>query len=100
MRSGPLRRILLLSYGYTWNEAVQLKSLTISTLWAIAQDLVMRYGPPGRILQCAVCHSAGFWLSAMAIAPNQLPVLPMWRETTPIFFFSCQILSRNCEAKK
>jgi hypothetical protein len=55
-RSGPLWRIWLNAMGHfggfgyaLWatarNEAVQYKSVVISAQWAIAQDLVMRYGP-------------------------------------------------------
>jgi hypothetical protein len=55
MRYGPLRRIWLYAMGHCggfgyalWatagNEAIQLKYVLISALWAIAQDLVMRYG--------------------------------------------------------
>jgi hypothetical protein len=55
-RYGLLRRIWLYAMGHCgrfgyalWatarNEAVQYKSAVISALWAIAQDLVMRYGP-------------------------------------------------------
>jgi uncharacterized membrane protein YpjA len=52
---GPLRWIWLYAMGHcsgfgyalwatTRNEAVQYNSVVISALWAIAQDLVMRYG--------------------------------------------------------
>jgi hypothetical protein len=55
VRYGPLRWIWLYvmghcgGFGYAlWatarNEAVQYKSVVISVLWAIAQDLVMGYG--------------------------------------------------------
>jgi hypothetical protein len=55
VRYGPLRRIWLYAMGHCgrfgyalWatarNEAVQYKSIVISALWAIVQDLVMRYG--------------------------------------------------------
>ncbi len=62
VRYGPLWRIWLYAMGHCggfgyalWatarNEAVQYKSVVISALWAIAQDLVMRYkvnrGPNG-----------------------------------------------------
>jgi hypothetical protein len=45
----------------------------ISTLWAITQDLVMRYGPQYSIWLCAMSRSAGFGYALWAIAPNQLP---------------------------
>jgi hypothetical protein len=56
LRYGPLRRIWLCAaglcgrFGYRLratarNKALQLKSVTISVLWAITQDLIMRYGP-------------------------------------------------------
>jgi hypothetical protein len=54
----------------------------ISALWAIAQDLDMRYEPQRRILLCAMGHSAGFYsalwvisqdLVIYAIVPNQFP---------------------------
>jgi hypothetical protein len=50
-------------FGYAlWaavgNEALQSKSVLISALWAIAQDLVMRYGPWRSIWLCAMGHSA------------------------------------------
>jgi hypothetical protein len=55
VRYGPLRRIWFYAMGHCggfgyvlWatarNEAVQYKSVLISALWAIAQDLVMCYG--------------------------------------------------------
>jgi hypothetical protein len=55
VRYGPLRQIWLYTMGHCgrfgyalWaiaqNEAVQYKSEVISVLWAIAQDLVLRYG--------------------------------------------------------
>jgi hypothetical protein len=56
VRYGPLRRIWLCAmgrcsgFGYgLWatarNKAVGYKSVVISALWAIAPDLVIRYGP-------------------------------------------------------
>ncbi len=53
---GLLRQIFLCAMGHCggfdyglWasarNKAIQYKSVVISVLWAIAQDLVIRYGP-------------------------------------------------------
>jgi hypothetical protein len=53
---GPLQRIWLYAMGNCggfayalWatgqNEVIQYKSVLISALWDIAQDMVMRYGP-------------------------------------------------------
>jgi hypothetical protein len=43
------------------------------SLWAIAQDLDICYGPQHRILLWAIGHSAEFGYALWAIVPNQLP---------------------------
>jgi hypothetical protein len=55
------------------NEAVQLNSVTISSLWAIVQDLAMCYGPLCKIWLCAMGSNKGFGYAIWAIAPKQLP---------------------------
>jgi hypothetical protein len=56
VRYGPLRRIWFCAMGHcdglgyalwttVWNEAVQEKYVVTFALWAIAQNLLMRYGP-------------------------------------------------------
>ncbi len=59
IRYGPPRRDWLCVMATARNEVVQLKSVTVSILWAIAQDLV-----------CLLGHSAGFCCALWAIAQD------------------------------
>ncbi len=54
------------------NEVVQYKSVKISVLWVIMQDLIIPYGPEHRIWLCAVGHGAGFDPVPWVIAPDRL----------------------------
>jgi hypothetical protein len=49
IRYGPLKRIDYALWATAWNEAIKKKSILIFALRAIAQDLVMSYGPRHRI---------------------------------------------------
>jgi hypothetical protein len=60
-------------FGYVlsaivWNEAVEYKSVMISALGAIAQDLVMRYR-----------HSAGFSYPLWAVVKDLVKCFGPWR---------------------
>jgi hypothetical protein len=52
-------RATAVNFGYTlWanasNEATHYQTVMISTLWALVQDLGMRYGPQHRAWLCAM----------------------------------------------
>jgi type IV secretory pathway TrbD component len=57
-------------------------------LWAIAQGLVIRYGPQRRIWLSAMGCGAVFGYALWAIAQNQLPK----RRTRKQFLKACHIL--------
>jgi cellobiose-specific phosphotransferase system component IIC len=88
------------------NEAVQLKSLTISALWAIAQKLVKRYQHDAvfgyalwavaQDLVTCMGHSEGFGHALLATALNQLPE----RRSTQELFTGTVILISACTVYK
>jgi hypothetical protein len=84
IRYGPLRRIWLCTMGHCgeWSSTVKIcidfSAMGHSAgfgyaLWAIAQGLVIRYGPYRRIQLSAICRCAAFGYALWAIAQNQLP---------------------------
>jgi hypothetical protein len=57
-------------------------------LWAIAQAMIIRYGPWQKIWSRATDHGAAFGYALWAIAQNQLPQ----RRTRQQFLKACHIL--------
>jgi hypothetical protein len=99
MRYRPLRKILLCALGHCsqngyalWaiagNEAVQQKSVTISALWGIRQDLILCNRPYRRIWLSALGHSTqvGYALCAKLIttAQNYVPPGPSFLQMTSV----------------
>jgi hypothetical protein len=84
LRYGPLRRIWLCATGHCAEGSRTVKICSdlcatghsagfVYALWAIAQGLVIRYGPQRRIWLSAMGRGAVFGFALWAIAQNQLP---------------------------
>ncbi len=79
-------------FGYAlwataWNEAVQKKPMTNSTLWATAQDFAdALWVKVQDFVLCYMCHRAGFCYAPGAIAQDLVMVYGPWRQTTSNFF--------------
>ncbi len=70
MRCGQLRRIWLYAMGHCAERSRIVKICNDFRAMAIAQDLVVRYGPYRSIWLCAMDHCVGFGKALWAVAQN------------------------------